>query len=438
MASNYPGGLDSFATTRTDATVSATTHALDHNNANDALNKIEVELGTSPRGSYSDVKTRLNDMLPKSAFDAKGDLIAATANDAYARLPISTDGFLLAGDASQAVGMKWTNNLNLTDVGTGPRITARGSQTDTIDVYSTRSNSAPGATTQGLAVVPNTLCTDTADPFSFAQTGIISYATYGDATHSAVGSTHAGTFWNNVVKSGNANNEHAGIANYLVYSATATPGRGWMYDGNLHGAISTQQSLLMGHSVFMNNYYNGQPSSTGSVGIIVSTKAGTGGGATAAHNAATTYPIQQGLWIMGSSSGGSGRGYENGIWVGGTGGGWGVAASKFGNAIAIQDYELGGLVCISRIGSTAPAIAILDGAGDIQFGTTTGVRIGTGTTQKIGFWNATPVVRPTGWAAATNTKARTTFDTTTVTLPNLAARVGALIDDLIAIGLIGA
>ena len=46
--------------------------------------------------------------------------------------------------------------------------------------------------------------------------------------------------------------------------------------------------------------------------------------------------------------------------------------------------------------------------------------------------------RRTGWAAATNTKLRTTFDTTTVTLPLLAARVAALIDDLIAHGLIGA
>lgn len=45
--------------------------------------------------------------------------------------------------------------------------------------------------------------------------------------------------------------------------------------------------------------------------------------------------------------------------------------------------------------------------------------------------------RQTGWSAASNTKARTTFDTTTVTLPNLAARVGALIDDLITHGIIG-
>lgn len=75
-------------------------------------------------------------------------------------------------------------------------------------------------------------------------------------------------------------------------------------------------------------------------------------------------------------------------------------------------------------------------ASNLVFGTTTGTKIGTATTQKIGFWNATPVVVVTGWAAATNTKLRTTFDTTTVTLPNLAARVGALIDDLLSYGLI--
>lgn len=46
--------------------------------------------------------------------------------------------------------------------------------------------------------------------------------------------------------------------------------------------------------------------------------------------------------------------------------------------------------------------------------------------------------RVTGWTAATNTKSKATFDTTTVTLPNLAARVGQIIDDLIAHGLIGA
>jgi len=46
--------------------------------------------------------------------------------------------------------------------------------------------------------------------------------------------------------------------------------------------------------------------------------------------------------------------------------------------------------------------------------------------------------RKTGWAAATGTATRTTFVTSSVTLPLLAERVKALIDDLIAHGLIGA
>lgn len=49
--------------------------------------------------------------------------------------------------------------------------------------------------------------------------------------------------------------------------------------------------------------------------------------------------------------------------------------------------------------------------------------------------------RKTGWTAATGTATRTTFDTATVTLPQLAERVKALIDDLHATaghGLIGA
>lgn len=42
-----------------------------------------------------------------------------------------------------------------------------------------------------------------------------------------------------------------------------------------------------------------------------------------------------------------------------------------------------------------------------------------------------------GWTAATGIANRTTFDTATVTLPNLAARVKALLDDLLTKGTIG-
>lgn len=59
---------------------------------------------------------------------------------------------------------------------------------------------------------------------------------------------------------------------------------------------------------------------------------------------------------------------------------------------------------------------------------------------KTYFINSIQVVgaRRTGWTAATGTATRTTFDTGTVTLSQLAERVKALIDDLSTHGLIGA
>jgi hypothetical protein len=52
------------------------------------------------------------------------------------------------------------------------------------------------------------------------------------------------------------------------------------------------------------------------------------------------------------------------------------------------------------VGATG-ALTLADGA-HINTGTTNGTRIGTATTQKLGFWNATPVVQPTAVADATD------------------------------------
>jgi len=51
--------------------------------------------------------------------------------------------------------------------------------------------------------------------------------------------------------------------------------------------------------------------------------------------------------------------------------------------------------------SSNRAITISDG-GNVVLGTTTGTKIGTATTQKLGFYNATPVVQPTAVANATD------------------------------------
>jgi hypothetical protein len=54
------------------------------------------------------------------------------------------------------------------------------------------------------------------------------------------------------------------------------------------------------------------------------------------------------------------------------------------------------------IGTTSPSSLLhLADAGNITVGTTTGTKIGTATTQKLGFYDATPVVQPAAVADAT-------------------------------------
>jgi hypothetical protein len=61
MATNYPGALDSLTNpTATDTLDSVTVpHASQHTDINDAVEAIEGELGTNPKGSFASVKARL-------------------------------------------------------------------------------------------------------------------------------------------------------------------------------------------------------------------------------------------------------------------------------------------------------------------------------------------------------------------------------------------
>jgi len=122
--------------------------------------------------------------------------------------------------------------------------------------------------------------------------------------------------------------------------------------------------------------------------------------------------------------------------------------------------EKGGVVSFIGTGK------IKDGT-NIPLDTTTGTKIGTGTTQKLGFWNATPIVRPSAftqtYSTATRTHANLTYSAPAAygagangystaamasavhaavialaaDLTNLKQVVNALIDDHQAIGLAG-
>lgn len=74
---------------------------------------------------------------------------------------------------------------------------------------------------------------------------------------------------------------------------------------------------------------------------------------------------------------------------------------------------------------------------DIITNTTTGMKIGTDPTQKIGWWDATPVVQSTGWSA-TNVSTDKTFDASNTSLSEVANVLGTLIEDIKTYGLLGA
>lgn len=66
MPSAYPGALDSLPTTSANGTTSANIHPALHNDANDAINKIEAELGIDPANGYASVAAAIAALLAPS------------------------------------------------------------------------------------------------------------------------------------------------------------------------------------------------------------------------------------------------------------------------------------------------------------------------------------------------------------------------------------
>ena len=79
MASDYPGGLDTFDTIASDKktsdAVGGRTHRDMHNDLGDAIEAVQTELGTDPAGAYATVKARLEALMvvPTSPTEITGE-----------------------------------------------------------------------------------------------------------------------------------------------------------------------------------------------------------------------------------------------------------------------------------------------------------------------------------------------------------------------------
>lgn len=90
-------------------------------------------------------------------------------------------------------------------------------------------------------------------------------------------------------------------------------------------------------------------------------------------------------------------------------------AAQSGSLQQWQDSTTATVASVSAAGLGAFAGVTLTDATNLVVGSTTGTKIGTATTQKIGFWNATPVVQPTNvtnptGGATVDAEARTAID----------------------------
>lgn len=207
--------------------------------------------------------------------------------------------------------------------------------------------------------------------------GIRSGITFGDDVAS-VGTAHSITADFVVEGAGNADNEYTPLFAALRYdigtgfTQTAGPtGRGWLADLNVHGSIAAQPDMLNGLTVFYNNYYNGSPADSPAGGIWLVTRKGQGGGKTATHAAANTYPIDVGLGIVGdSNAGASAVGWTKAIQIGGFGSGWKESGSSYiGTGIDISEFATFGIHIHDRLaGQTGPAIAVASTAGSVLIG----------------------------------------------------------------------
>jgi hypothetical protein len=95
VATNYPSALDTttqLPNTRADGTVMAGNHAQDHDNLSDAVRAIETELGTAPRGTYTDVKGRLT-AIPLARQQAMCNALGITSENYRATVANNSGAF---------------------------------------------------------------------------------------------------------------------------------------------------------------------------------------------------------------------------------------------------------------------------------------------------------------------------------------------------------
>ena len=121
------------------------------------ITAVNAGTGISGGGTTGDV-TITNSMA--TTIDAKGDLIAGTANDTFARLAVGTNGQVLTADSTTATGLKWAAAAGggkvLQVVGASTATTASSSSSTRADTNLTATITPTLSTSKVLVLVAQT------------------------------------------------------------------------------------------------------------------------------------------------------------------------------------------------------------------------------------------------------------------------------------------
>lgn len=285
---------------------------------------LAVAYGTTAGTAAQGDDPRIVGAVPASTVDAKGDLLAGTADNVLARLAVGADGARLVADSAQAAGIRWSATLDVqggSTSGTWTNPAPTVARPMLIHGHSAGSGGGTGrrgaagslrtAGAAGAAGCPFMTWALTTDfpasvPYTVGAGGAGAPAPAADNTDGSAGSTGGATFFG---------------ASYVTYcigginAGSTAGGRG----GNAIGTATGGVSALLGPA-------GGASNATGGVGAV-------GGPPTLAN----------GLPINAASAGGAGGGVSTGdVQSAGSIGGNMGAGTKTGGAAGAAGGGSGG------------------------------------------------------------------------------------------------
>lgn len=221
-------------------------------------------------GGTSGTVTVTNSMA--TAIDAKGDLIAGTGADAFARLGVGTNGQVLTADSAETTGMKWASApsggmtlLSTTTLsGTSTSISVSSTGYNELRIFIENCNAGAN-----FAVLLGVNGDTTASNYNNATVGSVGYGGVNTVTNTVVGACIGLFPGTNGMKASNSNNSFAvTIANPNSSYAKTIRGDGAFYnDSNYWSAAMNLCSYVTTSAISSLQVKSDQSLSSGTIKI---------------------------------------------------------------------------------------------------------------------------------------------------------------------------